>query len=81
MQKKQRETLKAFGIELIIYSFLVVVYFLAVLHFVAEWVNHLDKTHIQLYAVVSILLIIGQAILLEAVTTWIMRLLRGGRSE
>jgi len=31
--------------------------------------------------VVAILLILGQAVVLEAVTTWLMRLLRGGRSE
>jgi hypothetical protein len=37
--------------------------------------------HIRIYAVVAILLIIGQAVLLEAITTGLLRLLRGGRSE
>ena len=56
-------------------------YFFAVLHFLANWLNNLEKTHIHIYAVVAIVLIIGQAILLETVTTALMRLLQGGRSE
>jgi hypothetical protein len=31
--------------------------------------------------VVAIALVIGQAVLLESLTTWLFRLLRGGRSE
>ena len=71
----------AFLIELVVYSALVVGYFFAVLHFLADWLNNLEKTHIHIYAVVAIVLIIGQAILLETVTTALMRLLHGGRSE
>ena len=36
---------------------------------------------VQLLATYAIALIIGQAVVLESVTTWLMRLLRGGRSE
>ncbi len=71
----------AFLIELVVYSALVVGYFFAVLHFLAGWLNNLEKTHIHIYAIVAIVLIIGQAILLETVTTALMRLLQGGRSE
>ena len=74
-------TLKAFLVELVLYAVLVVAYFFLVLHFLAGWINHLEVSRIKIYAVVSIGLIIGQAILLESVTTWLMRLLRGGRSE
>ena len=38
-------------------------------------------TRIEIYAIVAIVLIIAQAVLLEALTSWLMRLLRGGRSE
>jgi hypothetical protein len=41
----------------------------------------LETGHIHTYAVIAIALIIGQAAVLEALTTWLMRLLRGGRSE
>ena len=81
IKPKARKALNAFLIELVVYSALVIGYFFAVLHFLAEWINQLAKTHINLYAFVAIVLIIGQAILLESVTTWLMRRLQGGRSE
>ena len=36
---------------------------------------------ITIYSIVAILLIIGQAVVLEAITTGLLRFLRGGRSE
>jgi hypothetical protein len=81
MKPKARKTLTAFLIEFVIYSALVVAYFFAVLHFLADWINRLEKSHINIYGLVAIGLIIGQAILLEVVTTGLMRLLQGGRSE
>jgi hypothetical protein len=74
-------TVRAFLIELMVYSALIVAYFFLVLHFLADWINALEPRHIRVYALVSIGLIIGQAILLEIVTTWLMRRLQGGRSE
>ncbi len=81
MKPKAAKALRAFLIELVVYSALVIGYFFAVLHFLADWINHLEKAHINIYAVVVIGLIIGQAILLESVTTALMRMLQGGRSE
>lgn len=81
MKPKAAKALKAFLIELVVYSALVIGYFFAVLHFLADWLNHLEKAHINIYSLVAIGLIIGQAILLESVTTALMRLLQGGRSE
>ncbi len=85
MESKNRSeassTAKAFLVELVVYSLLVVLYFLFVLHFLADWINHLEATRIKTYAVVSIGLIVAQAIVLESVTSWLMRRLRGGRSE
>ncbi|MEY2480356.1 MAG: hypothetical protein QOI04_1283 [Verrucomicrobiota bacterium] len=79
-KKEAERTLRAFFIELIVYSVLVVGYFFFVLHFLAGWLEQLDKHHIKIYALVAIALIIGQAVLLEAVTTMLFRLIRG-RSE
>jgi hypothetical protein len=76
-----RQNLRAFALELVIYAALVTVYFFAVLHFLGDWLVQLETQHIRIYAVVAILLIIGQAVVLEAVTTGLLRLLRGGRSE
>src|SRR5207237_920372 len=72
---------RTFVLELVIYASLVTGYFFAVLHFRGGWFVQLETQHIRVYAVVAILLIIGQAVVLEAVTTGLMRLLRGGRSE
>jgi hypothetical protein len=80
MKKETTKTLRAFAIELAIYSLLVVVYFFLVLHLLGGGLYGLETKHRYLYAGTAILLIVGQAVLLEAVTTFLLRLLRG-RSE
>lgn len=80
MKKETRKALWAFGLEMVIYSVLVVAYFLLVLRFVAHSLYGLEQRHIVLYGVVAIALIVGQAVLLEIITTGLLRLLRG-RSE
>ena len=80
MKIDTRRTLLSFFAELVVYSALIVAYFFLVLHFLGNWLEHLSEENIKLYAVVAIGLIIGQAVLLEWVTTFLFRLLRG-RSE
>jgi len=80
MKKETIKTLRAFLIELAIYAVLVVAYFFLVLHFLGEWLHQLETRHRYTYGGVAILLIIGQAVVLENVTTLLLRLLRG-RSE
>jgi hypothetical protein len=79
-KKERAKTLRAFLVELVIYVVFVSVYFLLVLHFLAAWLHDLYLHHVKLYAFMAIVLIIGQAVFLETVTTWLLRLLRG-RSE
>jgi hypothetical protein len=78
--KERTKTLWAFLVELAIYGVFVTGYFFLVLHFLAGWLQDLNLHHVKLYALLAIALIIGQAVVLESVTTWLMRLLRG-RSE
>jgi hypothetical protein len=78
MKKQEAKSLRAFAVELAIYSVLVTVYFILVLHLLGEWLYHLEAQHRYSYAVVSLLLIAGQAVALDAVTTLLYRLL-GGR--
>ena len=78
---ERSHTFRALLIELPLYAALVVGYFFLVLVFLADWLGHLHANHTFLYAVVAIGLIIGQGVLLESVTTVLLRLLRGGRSE
>ena len=80
MKTETSKTLRAFLIELALYAVLVTGYFFLVLHFLGGWLQELHLHHVKLYALVAIVLIIGQAVLLESVTTWLFRLIRG-RSE
>ena len=80
-REEASHTVRAMLIEVPIYAALVVGYFFLVLHFLADWLGTLHKQHVLLYALISIALIIGQAVVLEWVTTMLLRLFRGGRSE
>jgi hypothetical protein len=80
-KKEKTNTLLAFVVELAVYAVFVTGYFFLVLHFLSGWLQDLHLHHVRLYASVAIVLIIGQAVVLESVTTWLLRLLRGGRSE
>ena len=80
-KKEKTRTLWAFLIELAVYAVFVTGYFFLVLHYLSGWLQDLHLNHVKIYAVMTIVLIIGQAVFLESVTTWLLRLLRGGRSE
>jgi hypothetical protein len=80
MKPETSKTLRAFVIELAVYAVLVTGYFFFVLHFLSSWLQELHLHHVKVYALVAIVLIIGQAVLLESITTWLFRLIRG-RSE
>jgi NADH:ubiquinone oxidoreductase subunit H len=77
MKADTAKTLRAFLIELGLYAVLVIAYFFLVLHFLGGWLGRLEHQHRVVYALVAILLIIGQAVLLENVTTFLLRMIRG----
>jgi ABC-type enterochelin transport system permease subunit len=76
MKKEAAKNLRTFAIELAVYAVLVTCYFFLVLHLLGEWLYHLETRHRYTYAVVAILLIAGQAVALDAVTTLLFRFLR-----
>jgi hypothetical protein len=76
MKKESEKSLRAFAAELAIYAVLVTAYFFLVLHLLGNWLYQLDMQHRVLYAVVALLLIVGQAIVLDALTSLLFRLLR-----
>ncbi len=80
-KKEKTSTLRAFLVELAVYAAFVTGYFFLVLHYLSGWLQELHLHHVKTYALIAIVLIIGQAVVLESVTTWLLRLLRGGRSE
>jgi len=77
MKKQAAKSLRVFAIELAVYSVLVVCYFFLVLNLLGNWLYRLESQHRYIYAGVALLLIIGQAVLLDSVTTLLFRLLRG----
>ena len=77
MKQDAVKSLRAFAAELAIYAVLVTGYFFLVLHLLGNWLFRLETQHRVLYALVAILLIAGQAVVLDAVTTVLFRLVRG----
>ena len=78
MKQDAAKSLRVFVAELVIYAVLVTGYFFLVLHVLGNWLYRLETQHRVIYAFVSILLIAGQAVVLDGVTTVLFRLLRRG---
>ena len=72
-RKKRRRSLATFLLELLVYTALVFVYLALVMHFQGDWVSRIYNHHRRWYAVLAIALIIGQAVVLETVTTALLR--------
>lgn len=73
--------IRNFLIELVVYGILLVIYFFAILRFLGEPINYLYVNNTILFSVVGLGLIVVQAVALEAVTSYLIRLLRLDRFE
>ncbi len=80
MKDEARHALLSFAIEMVVYAFFIAGYFFLVLHFLGPSLAQIASHHIRWYAALCVALILGQSIVLEAITTFLLRLLRG-RSE
>jgi uncharacterized membrane protein len=76
MKQDAAKSLRVFAIELAIYAVLVTGYFFLVLHLLGNWLYRLETQHRITYAVVALLLIAGQAVVLDTVATLLLRFLR-----
>ena len=65
--------MKSFFLELLVYGVLVTAYFFAVLHFLGDWLAHVYASNKKVYAVAALTLIIMQGVVLEMVTTGLLR--------
>ena len=79
MRRDPAKSLRAFAIELGVYAVLVICYFFLVLHLLGNWLYRLETQHRYIYAGVALLLIAGQAVMLDALTALLFRFLRGPR--
>jgi hypothetical protein len=72
---------KSFFIELGVYTVLVLVYFFLVLNFLGGWLAKLFKPETRhIYAIVALALMVGQGVVLEMLTTFLLGFIRR-RSE
>jgi hypothetical protein len=75
----RRQTLRrfalSFGLELTIYGALLAVYFLLVLRFLGEPLVNLFDDNLVLYAAAALGLIVAQGVVLDLVTSLLIRLL------
>jgi hypothetical protein len=75
--KERNRVLRDFLIELVVYGLLVFAYFALVLHFLGGWLKGLYDTNKTTYAIAALGLMIGQGVLLEILTTALLRFVRG----
>jgi hypothetical protein len=80
MKDEAHRTLFSFLIEMVVYGCLIAGYFLLVLHLLGPSLARIEKEHLRFYALLCVALVLGQSIVLESITTFLLRLLRG-RSE
>jgi hypothetical protein len=81
MKREFKTLFKSFGLELLVYAVLVTGYFFAVLHFLGDWLYHLFRFERKTYALMALILIIGQGILLEFLTRILLRIIKPGRGD
>ena len=76
MNRELRSSIKSFLIELVVYALLVVGYFFLVLKFLDTWLYRLFLHEPRTYAAVALLLIVGQGLLLEALTRALLAVIK-----
>ena len=81
MHRDWKRLLRNFSIEIAIYAILVVIYFLLVLKFLSEPLTNLFYDRLKVYAILALILIVGQGILLELITSFLVERLGLGRRE
>jgi len=69
------ESVGPFLIELTLYVCFVTAYFFLVLHFLGGWIEKVFNTNRLLYAILTLLLIVGQGVVLERMTSGLMWLI------
>ena len=81
MNAEVKSWLKSFLLELVVYSILVVGYYFFVLHFLGNWLKEMFDHKRHVYAIVALLLIVGQGIVLETLTTALLKFIKPGQEK
>ena len=80
MKREIKNWLTSYLLELRVYAVLVVAYYFLVLHLLGDWLHRLFVHDRRTYAAVALGLIVGQGLLLDALTRVLLRLV-GSRTE
>jgi Kef-type K+ transport system membrane component KefB len=67
---------KTFALELLLYAVLLVAYFAFVLHYLGGWFKDLFDHDRNLFAVMALVIMIGQTIVLETFSSFLIWFLR-----
>jgi hypothetical protein len=81
MNPKLKKVIKSFALELVIYGAAVIGYFFLVLHFMGSWLEQIFRNDRKTYALMSLLLMLGQGLVLEKLTRVLLNLVHGGKEE
>ena len=65
--------LRSLGLEMLLYIPLALIYLAFLLHFAAVPLLRLSETAPTAYALLSLIVIVGQGVLLEIFTSWLLR--------
>lgn len=76
VEDKPKHAVRSFLIELSVYSGLVVAYVFLVIRLLGNWLGGLFEHSKVHYAIAALLLIIGQGVLLEMVTSLLLKIVR-----
>ena len=81
MSDRQQRTISItyFALELVLYAGFVALYYFLVLHFLGGWLERIFHVNRTGYAVVALLLMVGQGILLEMLTGALLQTLQRKR--
>ena len=63
-------------IEIFLYGVLLIIYFFVVLQYLGDFLTNLFNNQLYIYAFLGLGLIVVQAVLLEMITSYLIRLLR-----
>ncbi|MCB9420647.1 MAG: hypothetical protein H6667_12640 [Ardenticatenaceae bacterium] len=81
MKPKTRRLLRTLVLEVIVYSILLLVYFLVVLRFLGQPLNELFHQNLAVYAGATLLLIVVQSVALDFVTSFLVKRLDLEKAE
>lgn len=81
MKPKTRRLLRNLALEVIVYSILLLSYFLIVLRYLGEPLNELFHQSLIVYAGATLLLIVAQSVALDFITSFLVARLDIDKSE